>query len=538
MVLELRDPGLREGKPQVEEYGLDELTASAEAVLAGLGPLVAGLAGLAVEASRAVTLDVMEGLVAGRGRELLCGLVQLALDGQAGREVRLAQVTGRDGVARARAERGHARTIVTTLGAVKVRRIGYRSGVRGAGSLFPRDAVLNLPPLGYSWRLQRLAEMFARSGSYEQAREFVRAATGVSIGKRQLERITVAAAADAERFYQDRDRDRAAGPAAGEQEPAGEEGLPPLALSGDGKGVAMLPGARRRRTKAPEQKVRMFEKRAGTGEKKGCKRMAETGAVFDVVPEPRTPEQVMRPDPDPGPGTKKKPPRAQDRWYACDITAGRDVTVGKIFAEADRRDPDHLRTWIALVDGDNYQLSLFQAAAAARGITLAIVIDFIHVLEYLWKAAWCFHPPRDPAMEDWVITQGLDILHGRVSEVIARIARLAEDHPPSPGSEHAKNIRKTLSYLQNKQPYLDYPRALAQGWPIATGVIEGACRHLVADRMGITGARWSLDGAQAMLWLRALAASGDTTAYWDWHITQEHQRNHQSRYQPGLDLAA
>jgi hypothetical protein len=164
----------------------------------------------------------------------------------------------------------------------------------------------------------------------------------------------------------------------------------------------------------------------------------------------------------------------------------------------------------------------------------------VHVLEYLWKAAWCFHPPRDPAMEDWVIAQGLDILHGRASEVIARIARLAADHPPRPGSEHAKNIAKTLSYLQNKQPYLDYPRALAQGWPIATGVIEGACRHLVADRMGITGARWSLDGAQAMLWLRAINASGDTSAYWHWHITQEHQRNHLSRYQDshGLGLAA
>jgi hypothetical protein len=166
------------------------------------------------------------------------------------------------------------------------------------------------------------------------------------------------------------------------------------------------------------------------------------------------------------------------------------------------------------------------------------VIDFIHVLEYLWKAAWCFHPPRDPAMEDWVIAQALDILHGRVPEVIARITRLAADHPPRPGGEHAKIIRKTLSYLQNKQAFMDYPRALAAGWPIATGVIEGACRHLVQDRMGITGARWSLDGAQAMLWLRAINASGDTSAYWDWHIQQERQRNHLSRYQDSLGLAA
>ena len=268
---EIRDCG-REAS--VEGYGLDELAASAEAVLAGLGPLAAGLGRLAVEAGRAVTLDAMEELVIGQGRELLRGLVQLALDAQAEREVRLPQVTGTDGVRRGRAERGHGRPVVTRLGEVVVRRIAYRSGVKGAGSLFPRDAVLNLPPLGYSWGLQRLAEMFCRAGSYEQAHAFVLAVTGVSIGKRQLEQITMAAAADAERFYQDRNRDQAAVPGSGQDE---GEGLPPLAISADGKGVAMLPQARRRRTKAPEQRVRTFDKRAGTGEKKGCKRMAETG---------------------------------------------------------------------------------------------------------------------------------------------------------------------------------------------------------------------------------------------------------------------
>ena len=98
----------------------------------GLGPLAAGLGRLAVQAGRAVTLDAMEVLVIERGRELLRGVVQLALDAQAGREVRLARVAGADGVARTRAERGHARTVVTRLGEVLVRRIGYRAGVKGA----------------------------------------------------------------------------------------------------------------------------------------------------------------------------------------------------------------------------------------------------------------------------------------------------------------------------------------------------------------------------------------------------------------------
>ena len=517
----------------MEEYGLGVLAASAEAVVPGLGPLVAGLAVLAGEAGRAVTLDAMEQLVIGQGRELLRGVVQLSLDAQAAAEVRLAGVAGTDGVMRARAERGHARTVVTRLGGVSVRRIAYRSGVKGVPSLFPRDAVLNLPPAGYSWQLQRLAEMSARSGSYEQAREFVQAATGVSIGKRQLQQITARAAADAERFCQDRSRDQAAVPGTGDEQGA----LPPLAISADGKGVAMRPEAMRARTRPSGQRIQNFEHRRGTGEK-GRKRMAETGCVFDVqVPDgpARTPGQVMRPDPDPR--ARPAAPRAVNRWYTCGITTAIAVTIGKIFDEAERRDPGRNRTWIALVDGDNCQIAMIQAQAAARGITLTILVDFIHVLEYLWKAAWCFHPPRDPAMEDWVTAQALDILHGRVSDVISRIEQLAHDHPPQ-GSEHAKLIRKTLHYLDAKQPYLDYPAALANGWPIATGVIEGACRHLVNDRMGITGARWGLPGAQAILWLRAIHASGDHDSYWEYHIQQEHQRNHLSHYASNHDLAA
>jgi hypothetical protein len=247
----------------VEEYGLDELAASAEAVLAGVGPLAVQLARLACEAGQAVTLEAMELLVSERGRELLRAVVQLALDGQAEREARLPRVTGADGVPRRRAERGHARTVVTGLGAVIVRRIAYRSGIKGAGSLFPRDGVLNLPPCGYSWGLQRLAEMFARAGSYEQARAFVLAVTGVAIGKRQLEQITGAAAADTGQFGQDRCRDQAAGGTG-----HGQEQDLPLVISADGKGVAMRPGARRRRRGKAGQRVAVFAKRAGTGRRR------------------------------------------------------------------------------------------------------------------------------------------------------------------------------------------------------------------------------------------------------------------------------
>jgi hypothetical protein len=135
------------------------------------------------------------------------------------------------------------------------------------------------------------------------------------------------------------------------------------------------------------------------------------------------------------------------------------------------------------------KIAMIEREAAARNARITILADFIHVLEYLWKAGWAFHRPRDPALEAWVTAQGTEILHGRTRQVIALIEALALEHPPAPGSEHEKQIRRTLSYLTSKLPYLNYPQALASGWPIATGVIEGACRHLVADRLGITGAR-------------------------------------------------
>ena len=514
--------GIVEGKPQVEGYAAGELAASAD--LAGAGPLAGMLAVLVCEVAgpgaAGWSLEQLERRVVAGIRELGCAVLQHGLDARAGAEVRLAQVTGADGVPRPRAGRG-ARTIVTVLGAVRVRRIGYWARAGGVPGLFPADALLDLPRRRYSQGLQQLAVLFTQAVSYQRARQFVRAATGVAIGKRQLEQITAEAAADAAGFE----------PVL----PAAQAG--PLALSPDAKGVAMLPGALRRRgAKAPGQRVRNFGKRRGTGEK-GHKRMAWAGCVFDVaVPVgPRTPEQILARQP----GQPPPPaPRAAGQWYTAGIAGGAAETIAALFDQAGRRDPARARTWIALTDGDNHQISQIRDQAAARGAAVTILIDFVHVQEYLWKAAWCFHRPRDPAIEAWVTACELDILHGRAAQVIARIKALAAAHPPRPGSEHAKIIAKTLSYLQARQPYLDYPRALAEGWPIATGVIEGACRHLIGDRMGITGARWSVQGAQAILQLRAITASGDLDDYWNHHITRERQRNHLSRYQPARQLAA
>lgn len=124
------------------------------------------------------------------------------------------------------------------------------------------------------------------------------------------------------------------------------------------------------------------------------------------------------------------------------------------------------------------------------------------------------------------------VLEGKARDVAAGIRRRATT--AGLATQKRKKADDCARYLTNKAPYLDYPTALAAGWPIATGVIEGACRHLVKDRMDITGARWSVAGAEAVLKLRTVRCNGDFDAYWRWHLAQERRRVHKSRYATGL----
>jgi hypothetical protein len=157
------------------------------------------------------------------------------------------------------------------------------------------------------------------------------------------------------------------------------------------------------------------------------------------------------------------------------------------------------------------------------------VCDFIHVLEYLRKAAWSFFETGDADAEEWVADQARKILHGKAAQVADGIRRRATTYGYS-ATERA-GADTCANYLTSKNDHLRYDIALASGWPIATGIIEGACRHLVKDRMDITGARWSLTGAEAVLRMRALISKRNFDDYWRFHLQQEHRRVHQDRYQ-------
>ena len=468
-----------------------------------------------------------------RGRELLRQLFQDRLDVSAAREVRCRDVAGEDGVVRTRAERGRTRPLMTKFGQVTVTRIAYRSP--GRPNVHPADAALNLPEEKHSHGLRRLTAVEAARGSMEDAQAAVTRATGVRIGKRQLEDMARRAAAHVEAFYLQR-----------VMEPA-PEGWP-LILTFDGKGIVMLPGALRPATaKAAASAEGKLATRLSPGEKNGRKRMCEVAGVYDAAPAPRAPEEIIS---TPAQKRKKKKaqagkrkgkgkprePQARNKWLTASVTDDIPAVIAAAFDEAERRDPGHQREWVVLIDGNNTQIEAAAAEAARRGVTITIIIDFIHVLEYCWKAAWSFFDKGERAAEEWVADQARKILHGNARQVAAGIRRRATAYgyagPERTGADEAAR------YLENKQQYLDYATALAKGWPIATGIIEGACRYLVKDRMDITGARWGLEGAEAILKLRALIANGDFDAYWRFHLRREHERIHHAKYRDGLVLAA
>jgi len=303
-----------------------------------------------------------------------------------------------------------------------------------------------------------------------------------------------------------------------------------LVVSADGKGIVMRPDSLREATAAKAAAAATkLTTRLSKGEKRNRKRLAEVGAVYDVAPVPRIPQDVM------GPHDEGEPlaaaPEAKNKWVTASVVDDAAEVLKDVFEEAERRDPKHRRTWVALVDGNNHQIERVQAEATMRGIDVAVVIDFVHVLEYMWAAAWCFHAEGDPSAEAWVRDRALAVLEGNARAVASGLRRRATAERLS--AEKRKKADEAARYLTNKADYLDYPTALSAGWPIATGVIEGACRHLVKDRMDITGARWSAHGAEAVLKLRTVRTNGDFEPYWRYHVQRERQRIHESRYLNG-----
>jgi len=485
----------------------DDPFAISKAMFAALAAELAG------PAAAGLTAAGLEEFLDERGREVVRQLLQDHYDLREVREEQQAReqrapARGPDGVTRTRLETGHGRLLATLFGTVKVTRCAWRKP--GAPNYRPADAALSLPAGRHSHSLAKLAALEAARGSFDAAHAAVARRCGPVIGKRQLEQAVVHAAADIPAFY-----------AARVPEPCTAETL--LVLSADCKGIVMRPGALRAATAKAAARLGKMRTRLTAGEKPNRKRMAALVTVYDAGPARRRPHDVIAPPGGRHGGRTLRPgPKALAKWLAGSVRRDPAEVIAAAFDEAGARDPGHLRTWVVLVDGAEHQLDLILAEAARRAVTVHVVIDLIHVLEYIWKAAWSLHDAGDPAAEDWVAVKALAVLAGGS-------ARAAEEITAEADAAGLEGSRRTgadacVRYLSARHEYLRYDQALAAGWPIATGVIEGACRHLIADRLDIGGARWGLDGAEAVLTLRAVISNGDFEEYWNFHLAREHQR--------------
>jgi hypothetical protein len=466
-----------------------------------------------------MTHSQAEALVFQEGNLVLRALYQGYLD-SLGNGTAAGPVRGPEGAERTH-KREARRKLMSRFGPVRTDRMGY--GTREVEMAYPLDAQLNMPPRLYSFGLERLVAQEIAKNSFAESAATIQSTTGAHVPKRQVEEIVLRAAQDFDAFYSE--VERAAG--------LNVEGSGPiLVITADGKGVVMRKeGLRSATRKAAELREHKLTTRLSKGEKRNAKRMAEVAAVYTIQPYVRTAQEIigqLRPLREAG---APKRPRPEHKRVWASLKKEPEEVIEDGFLEALRRDPEHQKQWVALVDANNTQLALLEDAAKRHGVQLTIVVDFIHALEYLWKASRELLGDTSEA-EDWVLERALRLLEGKATLVGAAVRRSATKRGLK--AKDRKAVDDCADYLVDYAQFMRYDICLARGLPIATGVIEGACRHLVKDRMDLTGARWGLERAEAVLQVRALRASGDFDAYWDFHERQEYLRNHAAKFLNGM----
>jgi hypothetical protein len=359
----------------------------------------------------------------------------------------------------------------------------------------PLDRGLSLPERCYSDLLMESAELLAVDGAYDKAVQVLGRLLGVDLSVLAVETAVAEHSPAVLAFY-----------AQQVPFPACEEG-PILVAQADGKGVPLV------RPPGDVPKVRR-----GKGDKKTRKKEAIAVAVYTVDPYPRTPAEVVaalfREKP---PHSNRPVPRHKQVFASLD---GKAAALRRLARWAAKRDGAHIGQRVALCDG----AEALQDQMQAHLPDFPLVLDIIHVIEHLWTAGTALYGETDPQRAAWVKTQTLDILSSRTETVIARLEDKAR--ALALDSHAAKTLRREAGYLQRNLPFMDYVRYLKHGWPIGTGVVEGTCRHLVKDRMELSGMRWTVAGAEALLALRAVNQNGD----WETFHRFRRQRRHKQLY--------
>ena len=401
----------------------------------------------------------------------------------------------------------HPRTYRSIFGPLTIDRVVYGSREGQKITWVPLDARLGLPEGEFSYLLEDWAQRLCLRGAFAEARDSLAELLGLQPSVRSLEHMSRSVAPAAAAFAEHR-------PAP----PVAEEGEL-LVLTADGKGVPM----RRPATAGPRRHPRRHK-----GEKANKKQMAYVGAAYTIAPYVRTADQVLHELQ----GAQLPPTRPQPRhkhvWAEMTRVVqgepcnGRVALFAHLAEQRQRRDPSAQKPTVCLFDGEP---ALWDEWLVWLGDTIGI-LDIFHVLERLWDAAYCFHAEASREAEAFVTARLRMLLEGKVAGVISGLRQMGTKHGLK-GSK-ARSLAVVANYLENNQDFMRYDEYLAAGYPIGSGVAEGACRHLVKDRLEQTGMRWTVEGAQAILQLRATYLNGDWEAFCAYRIGEEQRRLYQA----------
>lgn len=493
------------------------------------------------------------------GLEFLTGHVERQGDGDVGPEVTHDNRTLR------RSEEPHARRYLSIFGEMSIPRYVYALREGQKAECVPLDARLGLPAGENSYVLEEWQQRLCVKDAFGQSVEDLKAILGQGVSVRTAEGMNRGMAEHADSY-------RVTQPL-----PPSEEEAELLVVTGDGKGVVMrrplaeelredsqappVPGPapvaapprrRKQRTSAATRragKTRQRRRREavgkqdprlpsaavaedqGTKKRKGKKQMAYVGAVYTIDRFRRTTDEVL--DEMARRARTKERPRPQHKRVWAEMTrilegepvSGREFLFCSLAVECQQRDPKRKKTLICLLDGER---SLWDMQRYWFGRAIGI-LDIFHVSERIWGVAHCFHAKESEAAWQFATHHLRMILDGKVGYVLRNLRRLLEEKKKELGREKRKTVSAAITYFENNQDHMRYDEYLAAGYPIGSGVAEGACRHLVKDRLELTGMRWERKGAQSMLHLRAIYLNGE----WDAFVNYRIEREQAALYGPG-----
>jgi len=402
-----------------------------------------------------------------------------------------------------RLEKLHNRRYVSVFGKLGVERCVYGTRESQKHEVVPLDARLGLPDSDFSYLLQEWDQAFCVQGAYQEASQTVERILGIGQSVRSLEHMSRSMAKDVDRF--------------GESQPVPEpdEEGPIMILTADGKGVPM------RREKPKEDTSHGHRKK---GEKTNKKRMACVGAVYTIEPFVRTADDVI--DEVVREECRNDRPVPQHKHVRAELTRehngeeinAKDAIFSWFDEQTQARNSGRSKPVVCLMDGERALWNTLHRYIA----NVVCILDLFHVMERLWQAAHCFCAEGSEEAKAFVTARLERILQGKVGRMIGGLKQMATKHNLR-GSKK-KRLEAVIGYLQNNRRYMAYDEYLANGYPIGSGVAEGACRHLVKDRMEQTGMHWRIEGAQAILDLRAVYLNDEWDDFQRFRIDSERRK--------------